>query len=456
MSDSYTHRLDPRTDANLTAAILAVGNLLGVSPIADSILEHLKDRIGDSLSPEERTNPFSVYSGDVLGRAAAYVKETFGIDQPANIHAAPQGLQARDVPIPSDSVFAVDGLGRNRFEQLTGGTTGSYARMIADTAMSSVAYSAMTTWNPSSGAEGLNQFNFGGTPFAASDVGLDLTTAKSLLGQGFTTPQVIAAGRDRIALGLSGQQSAENLAYIRRDSPAHIANLKNYRSDSLGDAAAYASASQAATQAETEGRPEEAAQYRRIMAEIEARQKAERERISAEASDPQIQTRMNQELDKIWNNNQSDAVKANLDPQTVLAMQQHPENPDVVRAYREAVAAALEADPGKESALKAVDDALAADRELHGKTLAENVETADQNAVMADSVDTEGDELGDIFGDLNKPAEPSAAGESATQPAAPAADQPAEAAQPEASPQEPAAQPLKPKIGSNGLVAGPN
>lgn len=217
---SYTHRLDPRTDANLTAAILAVGNLLGISPIADSVLDHLKDRIGDTLSATQRLDPNAIYAADILGRVTEYVKDTFGIDKPTNLHAAPQGPQTKEIPIGSDSVFALDGLGRNRFELLTGGTSGSYARMVADTAMSSAAYSAMTVWNPSSGAAGLSEFNFGGTPFAQN--GLDLGTTKYLYGQGFNPAQILAAAQDAKALGLNptDRHTANAFATLERFDPA--------------------------------------------------------------------------------------------------------------------------------------------------------------------------------------------------------------------------------------------
>lgn len=216
---SYEHRLHPRTDANLTAAILSVGSLLGVSPIADSILEHLKDRIGDTLSPAQRLDPLSVYATDLLSRMTEYVKETYGLDRPANLHAAPQGPHAKEAPIGSDSVFALDGLGRNRFEQLTSATSGSYARMVADTVMSSAAYSAMTVWNPSSGAAGLNEFNFGGTLFAQN--GLDLGTTKYLYGQGFNQSQILAAAQDTKALGFSpkDREAVRDHAIIRARDP---------------------------------------------------------------------------------------------------------------------------------------------------------------------------------------------------------------------------------------------
>lgn len=216
---SYEHRLDPRTGANLTAAILTVGNLLGVSPIADSVLEHLKDRIGDTLSASQRLDPNAIYASDLLGLVAEYVKETFGIDRPANLHAAPQGPQTKEIPIGSDSVFALDGLGRNRFEQLTGATSGSYARMVADVASSSAAYSAMS-WNPASGAAGLTAFNFGGTPFAQN--GLDLATTQYLFSQGFSQPQIINAATDMKALSFNpkNQRLAEGFATQERFDPA--------------------------------------------------------------------------------------------------------------------------------------------------------------------------------------------------------------------------------------------
>lgn len=223
--------LHPQTQTNLHVAILTVARLHGLGDVPDSIVGYLMDEMRDSLSPAQRMDPLSVYSFSILGLVEARVKETYGIDRPVNIHAAPPGPQGKELPIPSDSMFALDGLGRNRFEQLTGATSGSYARLVADTAMSSVAYSAMTVWNPTSGDAGLNEFNFGGTPFAAQ--GLDLPTTKYLFSQGFTAPQIVAAAQDTKALGFSpkDKEAIGDHAIIRARDPQ--ANETNRRLQSL-------------------------------------------------------------------------------------------------------------------------------------------------------------------------------------------------------------------------------
>jgi hypothetical protein len=211
MSASYPPvRTDPQTDANLRVAIMSVGNILHVGGMPDSVVDHLLDRARGALSPAQRFDPLSVYSTQVLGLVTRYVKETYGIDKPANIHGPAVGPGADVAAGDAGSFF--DARGLTRLDRLGAGSTGAYFGS---------GYSSLNTrWDPSSGVMGLTAANFGSTEF--SRAGLDLTTTRYLYGQGFTTSQILHAGQDAQALGLNPRdpQTARDFAVLDRFDPA--------------------------------------------------------------------------------------------------------------------------------------------------------------------------------------------------------------------------------------------
>lgn len=219
-----TATLHPQTQTNLHVAILTVAKIHHLGEVPDSMVGYLIDQMKSGLSPEQRMDPLSVYSPQILGMVEARLEEAYGLDRPANIHAAPQGLHGKDLATSEDAgFFAQDAFGLTRQQRLFGGISNEEHTIRSGTALgafrTSYADIDPRVWNPSSGAAGLTALNFGGTDFARS--GLDLPTTQYLFGQGFNGTQILHAGQDAQALGLNPKDRAttRDFAVLDRADP---------------------------------------------------------------------------------------------------------------------------------------------------------------------------------------------------------------------------------------------
>ncbi len=186
---------DPRAEAGIELALRSIGHILHLGEMQETVLDHLKARLRGALAQRRRSDPGAILTPEIIAIATGYIKETYGIDQPRNIHAAPAGPDARAADAGEGAFF--DRLGRNPFDRMVAGNG------IAGFYGGSTNYSGLAgaTYDPSRGIATLTAQNFGSSPFAAA--GLDLPTTRYLAAQGFSSAQIIHAGQDAAALGFS-------------------------------------------------------------------------------------------------------------------------------------------------------------------------------------------------------------------------------------------------------------
>ena len=112
------------------------------------------------------------------------------------------------------SFFARNAFGQTPWEQRSGAA--GYGGTIRN---SSVYNSLSGSWNSSMGGAGLNNTNFGGTPFAAA--GLNLGVTQSLFAQGYNQANILSAANNAAVLGLdhNNKIAMEHMAGIDKYDP---------------------------------------------------------------------------------------------------------------------------------------------------------------------------------------------------------------------------------------------
>lgn len=187
--------IDPATDTRIEVALRAIGGILHLGEMQESVLDHMKDRLRAELGARRLADPQAPLTAEALSLAAGIVKETYGLERPRNIHDAPSPAD-RAAEAGEGGFF--DHLGRSRFDRMVAGNT------VAGFYSATSAYRGLpgATYDPARGVASLSTENFSSSPFAGSGLSpADIPFIRALAADGFTTQNIVNAARDAAALG---------------------------------------------------------------------------------------------------------------------------------------------------------------------------------------------------------------------------------------------------------------
>jgi hypothetical protein len=391
-------QFDPQTDANLHAAILSVGRLLQIGSMAESIVDHIKDRMRSTLSPAQRHDPTSIYTTQVLGLVTDYVRETYGIDKPANIHGPVTGIVAHAAGEPA----FFDALGRTPYDRMVAGNR------LAGFYSGSTIYSGLagTTYDPARGLSSLTPQNFDSSPFKAA--GLDYTTTRMLAAQGFGPQAIIAAASLTGSLGIDVKTNVAAVARLTRDVPGAETGLRQTKRNWEAVAQLESEAKKARDRgdAETADRLQREADEARRRAEEHDR----RERDRARTANPDRE----QDLIGVQQQIRDQALKAardaKIDPALIERMRQgDPAAKEEFDRIVEGIKAGT--DPKTRAGVEQVQEAVDADKKLRATVVPQNQTLAAVSAELQGQVTqqvAENDADLDALNNDPPPAEPAA------------------------------------------------
>lgn len=398
MSLIATQGYNTRTDGNLHAAILAVGRILNIGEMPESIVDHIKDRMRGSLSAAQRHDPHAIYTSQVLGLVTDYVKETYGLDRPVNIHGP--GSQAQK-PAGDDSSY-FDNQGRSLFDRMITGNriAGFYGGSSAFNEKSAYGYASLSgsTYDPAKGVSSLSPQNFASSPFAGSGLtAADIPIIQMLASQGFSQPAIVQAARFTGELGIDVKGNIAAIARLKRDIP----NVETGLRDTKENWATVGRLDQDARKARDQGDFTAAAELQRKA--DEARQRAEqhdrREQERVRAINPDRVPDLIQVQKATQDAMLTNAKKTGIDPRLIDAAHRgDPEAIEKLRLQREAVAAV----PAEAAAVVDLDKAIAENAALRTAVVAQS---ADRKEAIVAADNKEDDLLADMLGEV-APANP--------------------------------------------------